>query len=176
MFPARRLGDSGDFEVEGSDPYLNAIRAISVPMGLLRKKIDAELNNVSNADATVDIDQLMLDIQQMNQYAAALPQAIAAFRASPAYVQDATTARMLDNWLAFTVAWAGSTIGALSSLPTDAANWAGAQLQGIANSAGNVVNTTAWNVIKGVAPLLLVGGALLFLLESKSRTYRKYAA
>ncbi len=153
--------------VAGNDPYLNAIRAISVPMGQLRQRINAELNNVSNADAVVDYNQLGADLHQMDTYTAALQGAIDAFKASPAYRGDAQTAAMLNNWLAFIADWGSSTLQAIAQLPTDAANYLGTQ-------AGNMGKAA----IGGAIPWVLGGVALIYALKfaETSRTYRKVVA
>ncbi len=124
----------------------------------------------------MDVDQVLADLQQMSLYAAALPAAIAAYKASPNYAQDAATARELDNWLAFTIDWAGSTLQALGNLPADAANWGASQLQAILDALGRAANTAAWNVVKAVLPIIGGGLLLLWWLENNSRTYRAKVA
>jgi hypothetical protein len=188
-YPGRLAGledATDDTPAAGTDPYLNAIRAISVPMGQLRQRLNAELAAVSNADAVVDVDQVLADVQQMNAYAQQLPGAIAAFRASSAYKDDAATAAELSNWLAFAADWAGSTLaavpGVLLNAPTTVANYISQQLQGIADALTNALNRASGDALKAVEPLLiggavLLGGVLLFTRQAeRTRTYRKYVA
>ena len=154
-------------QVAGSDPYLNQIRAISVPMGQLRQRINNELNGVSSADASLNVDQLVADLRQMESYQQQLQAAITAYQQSPAYSADAQTAAMLNNWLAFIQAWASSVGQAIAQLPTDLANYIGSQISNVGMAA--IGASVPW----------LIGGALVLWLvveAEKTRTYRKVVA
>lgn len=153
---ARRfgLGDAeSDFnnapDAGTSDPWtlaVRAIRSVSVPMGLLRQRVDALLANVSNADASfsdADYAELQNDIQQLASYAQQLPALIAAAKSLPEYTTDLATANELTNWLAFLQDWAGSTIAAIGQLPTDVANYLSQQVSNVAKAAGNAASNIA---------------------------------
>jgi hypothetical protein len=159
------FNDAGD-PAAATDPWtlaIRAIRAVSVPMGQLQQTIDAELNQVSNADVDMsdaDFATLQSNLQQMNTYAQQLPALVAAAKSLPEYSSDAATASELNNFLAFAQAWAGSTIAIVAQLPTDTANYLSGQLQGIASATGSALNSVSSNLLKGIAPLLVGGVAL----------------
>lgn len=175
-------------DVGGSDPWqqaIRAIRAVSVPMGMLRQQIHATLSKVSNADAVVtdaDLSALMDNLQQMATYAAQLPQLVARAKALPEYANDAQTAAELTNWLGFVRDWAGQVVGVLQMLPADVAAWGSDQLGRIADSAGKAINRTSQALLFGLSPLVLGAiaiGALLIVGAKKAegtRTYRRYVA
>jgi hypothetical protein len=174
------LDDVALLDAPATDPAFDAIRTLSHRIAPLRQRLGTELDTLasaaSNADAPAfDFAGMASDAEELEGLHAQLVGAIALYKASPAYQADATTAAMLDNWLAFSGEWASATLGAIPAGVIDAA-------KGTTDALAAILANTTQSVFKGLTPLILglvvLGGLALYAVRQgeKTRTYRRYVA
>ena len=155
-----------------TDPIYQQIRILSHQMAPIKQAVDAQLNNVANADATVDWQGLAQNILTLDAMHTDFNALVAQWKGSNPYLKDLALA---ESWTAFMVEWARSTIQALPDLVTNAT-------VGVVNTAVNGLGRIASNAgvvtFKAMIPFLAIGMVLILLVKQAetSRTWRKKVA
>lgn len=164
------LGDAMDAASEengdGADPLLNQLHQIALVIVSLRNQANIILSSVSNADATVDFDQLTALLNQIGDWKVKFQQVAAQRAAQNPYAVSWTDQAILDigNWAQ----------GVLNALP----NAVAAIPNAFVNAAGRVIGNAGSSLFGASLPWLAIVGVGLFVVTQaeKTRTYRKVVA
>ena len=155
-----------------SDPLFQQIRVLAHQMAPIQQAVNAQLNNVADADATVDWQGLAQNVLTLAAMHTDFNALVAQWQTTNPYAKDLALA---ESWTAFMVEWARATIQALPDLVTNAT-------VGVVNTAVNGLGRIASNAgvvtFKAMIPFLAIGMVLILLVKQAetSRTWRKKVA
>jgi hypothetical protein len=158
-----------------TDPIYQQIRVLSHQMAPVKQAIDAQLNNVADADATVDWQGLAQNTLTLDAMHTDFNALVAQWKGSNPYIRDLALA---ESWTAFMVEWARSTIQALPDIPAMATNAVVGAVNTVVNGLGRIASNAGVVTFKAMIPFLAIGMVLILLVKQAetSRTWRKKVA